>query len=419
MSKLKKYQFSKLYVMSSGISSKPEQAGHGAPFASFSTIFNNYFLPESLPDKMDTSEKEQDTYSIKEGDIFLTRTSETIDELGMSCVAVKDYPKATFSGFVKRLRPLQTDVTYAKYMGFYLRSKFFRKTMTNNAIMTLRASLNEEIFSYLNLYLPSYDEQQTAGDLLFLINSKIELNKKIINKLQTTANLIFDYWFIQFDFPDDNGKSYKSSGGTTIFSKELNRSIPADWEISKMNSKIKIGSGYPFDSTTYLESGKYKIITIKNVQELRIDTNKVDYIDNLPNNLPDFCKLQVGDVLMSLTGNVGRICIVPEHNLLLNQRVGKILCDNIYKSFAYLFLQRAEERNRLEQIATGSSQKNLSPVDAVGSYMFFPPESILKEFNKLIEPSISKMIVSLQENQKLIQLRDWLLPMLMSGQVKV
>src|SRR5689334_19867305 len=213
MNKLKKYQFSKLYSMSSGISSKPEQAGHGAPFASFSTIFNNYFLPDILPDKMDASEREQDVYSIKEGDIFLTRTSETIDELGMSCVAIKDFPKATFSGFVKRLRPLQTDLTYAKYMGFYLRSKFFRKTMTNNAIMTLRASLNEDIFSYLNLYLPDYSSQKKAGDLLFLLNSKIELNNKIINRLQLSANLIFDYWFVQFDFPDESGKPYKANGG--------------------------------------------------------------------------------------------------------------------------------------------------------------------------------------------------------------
>src|SRR5580698_748495 len=144
MPNLKEYKFNKLYAIGSGISSKPEQAGHGAPFASFSTVFNNYFLPDQLVEYMDTSAREQETYSIKKGDILLTRTSETIDELGMSCVAIKDYPKATFSGFVKRLRPTQINVTYDKYMGFYLRSRFFRKTMTNNAIMTLRASLNED-----------------------------------------------------------------------------------------------------------------------------------------------------------------------------------------------------------------------------------------------------------------------------------
>ena len=103
MPELREHVFSDFYEMSSGISSTPAQAGHGAPFLSFSTVFNNYFLPEVLPDLMDTSAFEQETFSVKKGDIFLTRTSETVDELGMSSVALKDYPRATFSGFVKRL----------------------------------------------------------------------------------------------------------------------------------------------------------------------------------------------------------------------------------------------------------------------------------------------------------------------------
>ena len=160
MNSLKNYKFDELYEISSGISSKPEQAGHGFPFISFSTVFDNYFLPSSLPDLMDTSEKERITYSVKEGDIFLTRTSETLDELGMSCVAVKDMPNTTYSGFLKRLRPTQQDITYHKFMAFYLRSNLFRKAMKNNALMTLRASFNEQIFSYLDLILPEYKQQQ-------------------------------------------------------------------------------------------------------------------------------------------------------------------------------------------------------------------------------------------------------------------
>ena len=153
MSKLHKYAFADLYDMASGISSTKEQAGHGAPFVSFSTVFNNYFLPDELTDLMDTSEREQETYSIKKGDILITRTSETVDELAMSCVALKDYPKATYSGFVKRLRPKTTGIAYDKYMAFFLRSKYFRKVINSNTIMTLRASFNEDIFSFLTLYL--------------------------------------------------------------------------------------------------------------------------------------------------------------------------------------------------------------------------------------------------------------------------
>ncbi len=99
MNNLKKYKFSDLYDIGSGISSKPEQAGHGFLFLSFSSVFNNHFLPRSLPDLMDTSEKERKTYSIKKGDVFLTRTSETLDELAMSSVAICDEPNVTYSSF--------------------------------------------------------------------------------------------------------------------------------------------------------------------------------------------------------------------------------------------------------------------------------------------------------------------------------
>src|SRR5690606_20876020 len=141
--------------------------------------FNNFFVPKNLNDLMDTSESEQKTYSIQKGDVFLTRTSETLDELAISCVALEDYPNATFSGFVKRLRPIKEKSVYPKFMGFYLRNELFRRIMNNNAIMTLRASFNEEIFSYLDLYLPDYDTQKKVGDLLYEIYSKIELNEKI------------------------------------------------------------------------------------------------------------------------------------------------------------------------------------------------------------------------------------------------
>ncbi|TRZ53653.1 MAG: restriction endonuclease subunit S [Dehalococcoidia bacterium] len=419
MSKVKKYKFSKLYDFSSGISSKPEQAGHGTPFLSFSTIFNNYFIPNKLPDLMDSSLDSQKKYSIKNGDIFLTRTSEVIDELGISCVAVKDYPKATYSGFAKRLRPLQTDVTYSKFMAFYLRSKLFRKTMTNNAVLTLRASLNEQIFSYLDLLLPRYNQQVKIGDFLYLLNSKIELNNRINAELEAMAKTLYDYWFVQFDFPNENGKPYKSSGGKMVFSEELKREIPEGWEVKKINSKIKIGSGYPFKTEHYDNNGKYKIITIKSVQEGNLDTSKADKIDFIPDNLPDFCKLKKGDVLMSLTGNVGRMCFIDRDNLLLNQRVGKLLADKNFVYYGYLYFNRQESQKRLKKIANGSSQSNLSPVDAVKDYFVAPEESILENFSRTTNPIFKKMLKIQEENQKLSELRDWLLPMLMNGQVKV
>ena len=151
MSEWKRYKLSDLYEMSSGISSTKEQAGHGSPFLSFSVVFNNYFLPDSLIDLMDTTEGDKQKYSINEGDIFLTRTSETVDELAMSSVALKDYPEASFSGFLKRLRPVDKRIVYPKFMAFYLRSPLFRRTIINNTVMTLRASSMKQCFHILKL----------------------------------------------------------------------------------------------------------------------------------------------------------------------------------------------------------------------------------------------------------------------------
>ncbi len=187
---LEKLRFNELYTMSSGISSTKEQAGHGYPFVSFSTIFNNFFLPEQLPDLMDTSDKDRENCSVLEGDVFLTRTSETPDELAMSCVSLKNYTNATFSGFAKRLRPINKGLTYPKYMAFYLRSPYFRKVINNNTIMTLRASFNEDMFSFLNLYLPKYEEQVKIGDLLYLIEKKIQLNEQINNNLPNYSSMV-------------------------------------------------------------------------------------------------------------------------------------------------------------------------------------------------------------------------------------
>ena len=138
---------------------------------------------------MDTSLKEQEIFSVKKDDVFITRTSETVDALAMSCVAVKDYPKATFSGFVKRLRPKTTGIVYSKYIAFFLRSKYFRKVLDCNTIMTLRASFNEDMFSFLYLYLPDYEEQVRIGDLLYKMEMKIRTNNKINDNLEQQAKL--------------------------------------------------------------------------------------------------------------------------------------------------------------------------------------------------------------------------------------
>ena len=299
MSKITKYALSDLYDMSSGISSKKEQAGHGAPFVSFGTVFNNYFLPEELPDLMDTNEKEQQIYSIKTGDVLITRTSETIDELAMSCVAVKDYPKATYSGFTKRLRPKREGIAYPKYMAFYFRSALFRKAVTNNAFMTLRASFNEDIFTFLDVYLPDYDEQVRIGDMLYNIECKIQKNKEINDYLEEMAKTLYDYWFVQFEFPDENGNPYKSTGGKMSRTKDFGLA-PCGWKFGNLYDIAEFINGLACQKYRPMEDeASLPVIKIKEMHDgISSDTERVKA------TIPEKNIVNTGDILFSWSASL-------------------------------------------------------------------------------------------------------------------
>ena len=434
MSNLKVYKFCDLYEMSSGISSKPEQAGHGSPFLSFRTVFNNEFLPGFLQDLMDTSEKEKDTYSIKEGDIFLTRTSETLDELGMSCVAVKDYPEASYSGFLKRLKHTQKDVTYHKFMAFYLRSYLFRKTMNNNAIMTLRASLNEQIFSYLDLVLPSFEEQVKIGDFLYVISKKIEVNNKINQELEALAKTIYDYWFVQFDFPfdfaqdkpDQNGKPYKSSGGKMVYHTELKREIPEGWEGCKLGDVIEgARTGLNPRQNFVLGEGDNYYVTIKNIKQGRVVLDeKCDKISDesleIINKRSD---LKVGDILYTSIEPVGTTYLVRSKpkNWNINESVFTIRPDyeKVSSEFLYMFLSGDYIKAYTKNVSAGSIHKGVRHSTLKDCKFILPPKNIVDHFTEKVSPILDKLEIIQKENQKLVALRVWLLPMLMNGQVAV
>lgn len=411
MNKIIKYPFSQLYDMASGISSTKEQAGHGSPFVSFSTVFNNYFLPDALPDLMDTSIKEQETYSIKEGDILITRTSETIDELAMSCVAVKDYPRATYSGFTKRLRPKTAGIAYHKYLAFYLRSQLFRKAVTNNAFMTLRASFNEDIFSFLNLYLPEYKEQVKIGDMLYSMEQKIQLNKRICAELEAMAKTLYNYWFTQFDFPDENGKPYRSSGGEMVWNDQLKRKIPKGWSAGQLSDIANITMGQSPSGDTYNENGSGTIF-----YQGCTDFGTRFPVPRVYTSAPTrFAK--AGDILMSVRAPVGTLniamedCCIGRGLAALNSKFGSQL-HLLYTLSGFKQLFDVMDSN-------GTTFGSITKDTLFEMKVVIPRRDQIKSFEEMVQPIEQKIRVAEQENRELTKLRDWLLPVLMNGQATV
>ena len=426
MNKIIKYPFSQLYDMASGISSTKEQAGHGSPFVSFSTVFNNYFLPDALPDLMDTPIKEQETYSIKEGDILITRTSETIDELAMSCVAVKDYPRATYSGFTKRLRPKTAGIAYHKYLAFYLRSQLFRKAVTNNAFMTLRASFNEDIFSFLNLYLPEYKEQVKIGDMLYSMEQKIQLNKRICAELEAIAKTLYNYWFTQFDFPDENGKPYRSSGGEMVWNDQLKREIPKRWDVRPLSHVISsINTGLNPRDNFILGNGDIQYLTVKNLTTSgTIDFSGCDTVDEQAREIiHKRSDVSVGDILFASIAPLGRCYLIqnPPEKWDINESVFSIRrnASRVTSEFLYMYFMSDTFIKAATSSSTGSIFKGIRINTLLDIAAVIPPKDIVTAFTTQVKTLLALKEQKGTENRELTKLCDWLLPMLMNGQATV
>ncbi|KAB4457155.1 hypothetical protein GAN75_07050 [Bacteroides thetaiotaomicron] len=197
MEERKEYRIGELYNVQNGLSKGGEFFGTGYPFVSFKTVFNNYFLPVSILDLAETSEVDRIKYSVKRGDILITRTSETAEELGMSCVALSDMPNATYNGFCKRLRPCHNDIVLPEYIGYLFRSKAIRSIFNSLSSMTTRASLRNDDLLGIKLSLPTINEQKKVASILRTIDTKIELNRRINDNLEQQAQALFKSWFVE------------------------------------------------------------------------------------------------------------------------------------------------------------------------------------------------------------------------------
>lgn len=159
--------------------------------------------------------------------VHLHQVIQTMDELGENSVALIDYPEATFNGFTKRLRPNGKIEVLPEYTGYYFRSPKFRAEINSMATMTTRASLNNDMMSRLKIVLLSIKNQMNIANVLCSLDKKIELNKEMNKTLEEMAQALFKRWFVDFEFPNQEGKPYKSSGGEMVES-EMGM-IPKGW----------------------------------------------------------------------------------------------------------------------------------------------------------------------------------------------
>lgn len=390
MSEWQKYKLGEVYSFSSGLSKSSDQFGYGFDFLTFKDVFNNYFLPDKLTALVNSTEKERQTCSIKRGDVFLTRTSETDDELGMSSVALKDYPNATFNGFTKRLRPLGNVEIYPEFVAYYFRSPRFRANIVGMSSITTRASLNNSMLAELPLLLPNYEEQVRIATILKSLDDKIGLLHRENTTLEAMAETLFRQWFIEEANGDDIslGEVVKTTSGGTPSRKK---------EEYYCNGNVKWVKSKELHHSYILET------------EEKITEDAVAYSSAklLPEN----------SVLIAMYGaTVGEYGILAEP-MTCNQAVCALIPNENYP-YTYLYLWAKYMQGEFINLACGAAQQNISQELIKQQYVSNDLKQI-SDFHILVAPYMEKMKVNQEMIKTLNQMRDGLLPKLMNREVLV
>ena len=256
----------------------------------------------------------------------------------------------------------------------------------------------------LKINLPPLQVQSRIAEIISSYDNLIENNQKQIKLLEEAAQRLYKEWFIDLRFP-----GYETT--------PIVDGIPEGWEKNTVDSRIELLSGYAFKSTTFCDNGKYKIVTIKNVKDGQFDGDNVSRIAEIPSKMPRYCNLSDGDILLSLTGNVGRVCMISGEDYLLNQRVAKLKSD--LQSFAYCLFRSKDMFIAMNNLANGAAQQNLSPIRTGKIQIKYPPEALMLKFEEIVYPMLKKIKTLNKSCKAVSQARDRLLSKLMSGELEV
>lgn len=234
------------------------------------------------------------------------------------------------------------------------------------------------------------------------------------------AKQLYDYWFVQFDFPDENGRPYKSSGGKMVWNEKLKREIPEGWDSIPIGNYAPCKGGYAFKSSDFCKRRGVPVIKIGNIRDdYTLDMTDCQCIENFDNS--QFLAKRF-DLVIAMTGaTIGKFAI-SQRDYWVNQRVGRFeLGDTPLNRLGYLFnsLKQDYFREQIFQIASGCAQPNISSEQIDAILILKPKDSILSQFNNICRSLLKQQSENLLQIEELTKQRDELLPLLMNGQVSV
>jgi type I restriction enzyme S subunit len=291
------------------------------------------------------------------------------------------------------------------YLFYYLKSEKIKSEIDSIKGGVAQGFMSLSKLGSLTIYLPtSLKLQQRVAETLSRYDSLIENYQKQIKLLEESTQRLYKEWFIDLRFPEHENTKIVDG-------------VPEGWKKKKVKDLVDLKSGYAFKSSAFVGEGKYKIVTIKNVKDGVFDGDNVSYLNTVPEKMPSHCLLQTGDILLSLTGNVGRVCMVIGDNYLLNQRVAKL--ESNFPAFTYCHFRYYDTFVAINNLANGAAQQNVSPIRIGEMDMLVANDKIMHHFEKAAENIRTNILKLFSQIRHLTEARDRLLPKLMSGEIEV
>ena len=391
-----------------------DYVSEGTPIVTVEHLGDTNFTHQNLPFISEADTKRLSKYILIEGDIVFSR----VGSIDRNVYVDKNHEGWMFSGRCIRVRADKNKVN-PRYLSYYFKQNSFKKMMMNLAVGATMPSLNTKIMNSIELDLLPRENQDKIANILSAIDDKIQINNQINQELEAMAKTLYDYWFVQFDFPDQNGKPYKSSGGKMVYNPELKREIPEGWGVEKIEDIAQTGSGGTPKSTnsSYYTDGEVPWINSGELSRTVI-TSTSNFIteEGLKNSNAKL--FPSGTILVAMYGaTAGKVSFLA-FEASTNQAICAIMLSDVRMRY-YLKNVIEDLYQYLVNLSTGSARDNLSQDMIKNIKVVIPSNEILDRYYYFSNNIIKELTKKQQENEQLIQLRDWLLPMLMNGQVKV
>ena len=381
----------------------------------FVDVYRNWAITNNISKlfmKATVTKNEIKKFTLKKGYVAITKDSETRDDIGIPTYIADDLENTILGYHCVLIKP-ENDKLNGKYLNAILNSKMAKKYFANNASGSgQRYTLTVDIIGNFPIPLIDINEQKRIGNIFSNIDNKIELNNKINDELESMAKTIYDYWFLQFEFPNEEGKPYKSSGGKMVWNDELKREIPEGWEVKTLYDIADYINGLACQK--YRPINKDNILPVIKIVEMHNGiTSNTEYVrDDIPlKNIID-----TGDILFSWSASL-EVTLWKGKKAGLNQHIFKVVPKFYPKYYIYMQLS-AYIINFIKIAETRKTTMGHITIDHLKqSKILLPNIKLAKTYDIFVKDLFEKILLNNIENQELTSLRDFLLPLLMNGQV--